>query len=494
MGAVMNDNLILLSDDDHSIRLVTSKALAKAGYVVKMAETLSGLMDLIDHHHARVLITDVVYPDGDALGILPEIKQMRPDLKIIMMSARSTLLTAVKAQESEVFAYIPKPFALDQMVDTVADALNVAKNDEDAVSDIARSDDEQTQLIGRSPAMQDIFRTMARLVSTDLSVMITGESGTGKEVVARALHDLGNRKDRPFVALNMAAIPRELIESELFGHEKGAFTGADRRTDGRFAQAKEGTLFLDEIGDMPPDAQIRLLRVLQDGGYTRVGGRDVVLSDARIIAATHQHLPELISKGLFREDLYYRLNVVPLNLPPLRDRPDDIADLVQRFLVRGVQNGLPMKTVSDDGVNYLEGYRWPGNVRELENLVKRLLVLVDEDIITSREIALVLKSSSSERMISSDPTSMAEHDNLADVAAFHLDQFFKAHHGDLPSPGLYSRIMAEIERPLIEKTLTATGGNQIKAAEVLGLNRNTLRKKIQTFGISIMSARMSRYR
>ena len=488
----MNENLVLLSDDDQSIRLVASKALAKAGYLVKTADTLSGLMDLIEHHTARVLVTDVVYPDGDALDILPEIKRKRPELKIIMMSARSTLLTAVKAQEGEVFAYIPKPFALDQMVDTVTDALNVAVDEGYSTSLMTGSDDDQNQLIGQSPAMQDIFRTMARLVSTDLSVMITGESGTGKEVVARALHDLGTRKDQPFVALNMAAIPRELIESELFGHEKGAFTGADRRTDGRFAQAKGGTLFLDEIGDMPPDAQTRLLRVLQDGGYTRVGGRDVVLSDARIIAATHQHLPELIAEGRFREDLYYRLNVVPLNLPPLRDRADDIADLVRRFLVRGAQEGLPTKTVSEDGLSYLEGYHWPGNVRELENLVKRLLVLVDVDVITARDIMPVLTSSPQKD--EADATEVSSHDNLADAAAFHLNRFFEVHHGSLPAPGLHARIMAEVERPLIEKTLHATGGNQIKAAEVLGLNRNTLRKKIQTLGISKASVRMGRYR
>lgn len=477
----MAKNLILLADDDASIRLVASKALTQAGYIVETAETLRAVMERIAHPDIQVLVTDIVYPDGDALDILPEIKQRRPDLLVIMMSARATLLTAVKTQKEAVFAYIPKPFALERLVATVADALmTIGQDTQPALAMLAGGDD--GQLIGRSPAMQDIFRTMARLVSVDLAVMITGESGTGKEVVARALHDLGARKDKPFVALNMAALPRELIESELFGHEKGAFTGADRRTDGRFAQAEGGTLFLDEIGDMPPEAQTRLLRVLQDGGYTRVGGRDLVLSDARIIAATHQNLPQLIAQGLFREDLYYRLNVVPLHLPPLRERSEDIDDLVGRFLRLGVAEGLPLKTVNDEAMHFLKKYHWPGNVRELENMIKRLLVLVDGEVIAAHDVASILSQAPAREDV----------DTLAEAAAFHLERFFDMHQGKMPAPGLYGRVLAEVERPLIEKTLRVTGGNQIKAAELLGLNRNTLRKKISTLGISIIATRMGR--
>lgn len=488
----MNDfasPLVLLSDDDQSIRLVASKALSNAGFQVKTADTIASLMALIDHHDAQVLISDVVYPDGDALDILPQIKSHRPDLSIIMMSARSTLLTAVKAQEGEVFAYLPKPFPLEDLVETVKSAFaaapkqtDVSGEDEDSISR------DQSQIVGTSPAMQDIFRTMARLVPTDLSVMITGESGTGKEVVARALHDLGARRQGPFVALNMAAIPRDLIESELFGHEKGAFTGADRRLDGRFAQAKGGTLFLDEIGDMPPDAQTRLLRVLQDGGYTRVGGRAVIQSDARIVAATHQSLPELINKGLFREDLYYRLNVVPLNLPPLRDRAEDIPDLVRHFMARASQDGLSSKTIDDDAMAMLKAHSWSGNVRELENLIRRLLVLVDDDVVTPRDLAdlVVSPQSASQENIQEN---MVAADNLGQAAAHHIDRFFAGHNGAMPAPGLYSRVLEEVERPLIIATLNATGGNQIKAAEILGLNRNTLRKKIQLLGIMPSSIR-----
>ncbi|MCE2517844.1 MAG: nitrogen regulation protein NR(I) [Alphaproteobacteria bacterium] len=483
--------LILLSDDDKSIRLVASKALANAGFQVKTAETLEGLMALIDHHDASVLVSDVVYPDGDALDVLPQIKISRPDLNIIMMSARSTLLTAVKAQEGEVFAYLPKPFPLEALVETVTAALaaspKLAANPPVAAED-ALGDGDQSQIVGTSPAMQDIFRSMARLVPTDLSVMITGESGTGKEVVARALHDLGRRRDGPFVALNMAAIPRDLIESELFGHEKGAFTGADRRLDGRFAQAKTGTLFLDEIGDMPPDAQTRLLRVLQDGGYTRVGGREVIRSDARIIAATHQSLPELIQKGQFREDLYYRLNVVPLNLPPLRERPDDIPDLVRHFMARAAGEGLSPKSIAPDAMALLKSSPWPGNVRELENLIRRVLVLVDDGVITSKHLSSLLASGGEH----TPGGEIADADNLSEAAALHIERFFASHNGNLPAPGLYGRILEEVERPLITATLQATGGNQIKAAEVLGLNRNTLRKKIQLLGISPTVSRFKR--
>ena len=472
---------VILADDDHAIRLVASTALGNAGFTVKTAETLSDLMILIDHINAPVLISDVVFPDGDALDVLPEIKSSRPDMAIVMMSARSTLLTAVKAQEGEVFAYLPKPFPLETLVETVTSAFNSALT---TPAEMLFGDDDQDQLIGdqligQSPAMQDIFRSMARLVSTDLSVMITGESGTGKEVVARALHDLGQRKKGPFVALNMAAIPRDLIESELFGHEKGAFTGADRRSDGRFAQAKGGTLFLDEIGDMPPDAQTRLLRVLQDGGFTRVGGREVIKSDARIIAATHQSLPELIKKGQFREDLYYRLNVVPLHLPPLKDRAEDIPELTQHFIKKASKEGLRAKNIDDQAMGLLLAHDWPGNVRELENMIRRLLVLVDDEVIKSNHINAVLTLDPSDQPAGNGHQGQ----RLMDVAALHINRFFDSHHGDLPAPGLYQRVLEEVEKPLIMATLRATSGNQIKAAEVLGVNRNTLRKKITTLGL-----------
>jgi two-component system nitrogen regulation response regulator GlnG len=328
--------------------------------------------------------------------------------------------------------------------------------------------------------MQEIYRTLARLMNTDLSVMVTGESGTGKELVARALHEYGKRRNGPFVAVNMAAIPRELIESELFGHEKGAFTGAVSRTSGRFEQAEGGTLFLDEIGDMPPEAQTRLLRVLQEGEYTMVGGRTPIRANVRIIAATHRDLTNLIRQGLFREDLYYRLNVVTIRLPPLRERTGDIGELVQHFLTQVVGEGLPAKTLDADAIDRLSRYRWPGNVRELENLIRRLAALYSQEVIGVEVIEAEL--------VDARPAFEAPspREGLGEAVSRHLRDYFAAHADALPADGLYDRVLAEVERPLLALTLEATRGNQIRAAQLLGINRNTLRKKIQDLDIRVV--------
>jgi two-component system nitrogen regulation response regulator GlnG len=343
-------------------------------------------------------------------------------------------------------------------------------------------DDGQLPLIGRSPAMQEIYRAIARLMGTDLTVMITGESGTGKELVARALHDFGKRRSGPFVAINMAAIPRELIESELFGHEKGAFTGATARNMGRFEQAKGGTLFLDEIGDMPPEAQTRLLRVLQEGEYTAVGGRIPIRANVRIIAATHRDLSQLIRQGQFRDDLFYRLNVAPIRLPPLRERNSDIPPLVRHFAALAAKEGLPVKTLDDAAMQRLQQYRWPGNVRELENLVRRLAALYPQEIIGLEVIEVELAEGPPAEM----PAEAPGGEGLSSAVERHINDYFAAHKGDLPAAGLYDRILREIERPLIVATLGATRGNQIKAAHLLGLNRNTLRKKIRELDIPVV--------
>jgi two-component system nitrogen regulation response regulator GlnG len=310
-------------------------------------------------------------------------------------------------------------------------------------------------------------------------VIITGESGTGKELVARALHDYGRRKHGPFVAVNMAAIPRELIESELFGHERGAFTGATHRGAGRFEQAEGGTLFLDEIGDMPLEAQTRLLRVLQQGEYTTVGGRAPIRTDVRIVAATNRDLRQLIQQGLFREDLFYRLNVVPMRLPPLRERSEDIPDLVRHFL--HAIEGEPPKQIEPDALDLLKQQRWPGNVRELENLVRRFAVLHAGDSISAAAVAEELHDSSRGAGDIDAPLDAT----LGDAVHRHLTAYFDAQGGKLPPPGLYDRILEEVERPLLSLCLAATGGNQIRAAQLLGLNRNTLRKKIRDLGLEI---------
>jgi len=337
-------------------------------------------------------------------------------------------------------------------------------------------------LIGRSPAMQEIYRSIARLMGTDLTVMITGESGTGKELVARALHDFGKRRSGPFVAINMAAIPRELIESELFGHEKGAFTGATARSMGRFEQAKGGTLFLDEIGDMPPEAQTRLLRVLQEGEYTAVGGRVPIRANVRIIAATHRELSQLIRQGQFRDDLFYRLNVAPIRLPPLRERSSDIPALVRHFAAIAAREGLPVKTIDEAAMERLRRYRWPGNVRELENLVRRLAALYSQEVIGID----IIEAELAEVPSIETPVEAPSGEGLSSAVERHIIDYFAAHKGDLPAAGLYDRVLREIERPLIVATLGATRGNQIKAAHLLGLNRNTLRKKIRELDIPVV--------
>jgi two-component system nitrogen regulation response regulator GlnG len=313
--------------------------------------------------------------------------------------------------------------------------------------------------------------------------MIAGESGTGKELVARALHDYGKRRKGPFVAINMAAIPRDLIEAELFGHEKGAFTGAQVRSAGRFEQADGGTLFLDEIGDMPMEAQTRLLRVLQQGEYTTVGGRTPIKADVRIVAATNKDLRVLINQGLFREDLFYRLNVVPIRLPALRERTEDIPDLMRHFFSLVEKEGLPAKQIEAAAVERLRRYRWPGNVRELENLIRRLAALYPQDVITESIIEAELDQTPMDTGGVEQP---ADEDSLGRSVERHLAAYFDGFADSLPPPGLYHRILKEVEYPLISAALAATRGNQIKAAALLGVNRNTLRKKIQDLDIQVI--------
>lgn len=468
---------VLVADDDGAIRTVVTQALGRAGFDVRSTGNASTLWDWVQEGQGDIVVTDVVMPDESGLELLPRIKRLRPELRIIVMSAQNTILTAVKAAEKGAFEYLPKPFDINELVSVVRRGLEAPI---DTTPQHGEAGGEKLPLVGRSAAMQEIYRTLARLMSTDLTVLITGESGTGKELVARALHDYGKRKGRPFVAVNMAAIPRELIESELFGHEKGAFTGATARNVGRFEQAEGGTLFLDEIGDMPPDAQTRLLRVLQEGEYSSVGGRVTRKTDVRVIAATHRELRQLIRQGLFREDLYYRLNVVPLRLPALRERLEDVPELAKTFLAKAASEGLPWKIIDNAAMEKLKAYVWPGNVRELENMVHRLAALYSEELITEE----IIDAELSERTQNTATESRAQ--GLSEVVEERLASYFQAHGSALPSTGLYDRILKEIERPLITLTLQATRGNQVKAAEVLGLNRNTLRKKIRELEIPVI--------
>jgi two-component system nitrogen regulation response regulator GlnG len=477
----MAQSTILVADDDRAIRTVLSQALTRVGHQVRTTGHAAQLWKWVAEGAGNLVITDVVMPDENGLDLVPRIRKLRPELRVIVMSAQSTLLTAVKATERGAFDYLPKPFDLTVLLNTVERALKVTANAPSASAPAENG--ENLPLIGRSPAMQDIYRVLARLMGTDLTVMIAGESGTGKELVARALHDYGKRRTGPFVALNMAAIPRELIESELFGHEKGAFTGATQRFAGRFEQAQGGTLFLDEIGDMPLEAQTRLLRVLQAGEFTPVGGRQRQRTDVRIIAATHRDLRQAVRQGQFREDLFYRLNVVPMRLPPLRERAEDIPELVRHFLKLTATEGLPAKTIEPEAIERLRRHRWPGNVRELENLIRRLAALYSQETIDLAVIEAELgHSAAPPQQVESAPAD----DSLGTAVGRHLKAYFVAHGEALPAAGLYDRVLREVERPLISLTLSATRGNQIRAAQLLGLNRNTLRKKIRELDIQVV--------
>lgn len=465
---------ILLVDDDAAIRTVVAQALRRDGHIVQTIGTLGQLRAELRAEPPDVLVTDVVLPDGDGLEMAAQLAVEHPDLPIIVLSAQNTLTTAVRATEAGAFDYLPKPFDLDTLALAVRGALVRRRRAPDSAP--VDSIDASLPLIGRSPAMQDVYRVIARVVATDLTVLVTGESGTGKELVARAIHDLGRRRRAPFIALNMAAIPRELIEAELFGHERGAFTGAAQRSAGKFEQAAGGTLFLDEIGDMPMEAQTRLLRVLQSGEFTSVGGARVIRADVRIVAATNKTLAAQVQSGQFREDLFYRLNVVPIALPPLRERRQDVALLARHFLDRAAHDGLPRKSLSPEAFQLLEAHDWPGNVRELENLMRRSAVLGRDAIIDAGELRGAL-GEGGERAA---PAADADIDGA--VRAW-LRRIAREQPAAMEDGTLYDRLIAEVERPLIEAMLDRHGNNQLRAARAMGLNRNTLRKRLDDLGI-----------
>jgi len=499
MPPSMTPPTVLIADDDRSIRTVLTQALGRSGYQVRSTSNAATLWRWVEDGEGDLVITDVVMPDENGLDLIPRIKRIRPELRVVVMSAQSTLMTAVKAAQRGAFEYLPKPFDLRELLSVVARALAVP-NAVPVTPPEPRDADEKLPLIGRSVAMQEIYRTIARLTTTDLTVMVNGESGTGKELVARALHDYGRRRAGAFVAINMAAIPRELIESELFGHERGAFTGATNRNQGRFEQAHGGTLFLDEIGDMPPEAQTRLLRVLQEGEFTTVGGRQPIRANVRIVAATHRDLRSAIRQGQFREDLFYRLNVVPIRLPPLRERTEDIADLARHFLDRARADGLPAKSLDQGAIDALRGYRWPGNVRELENVMRRMAALYADEVIGAESILAELAEADTgldplaardlahdlPRELGRGHEAAAHEAPLAVAVERHIRHFLAAWRDGAGPSDIYEQVLAEIERPLIRMTLAATRGNQIKAAAMLGLNRNTLRKKIRDLEISVV--------
>lgn len=451
---------ILIADDDAGIRTVLSHALGRVGYAVAATDNPGTLCQWVREGQGDLVITDVMMPGGNGLDVLPQLKKARPDLKVIVISAQNTFSTAMTAAERGALDCLPKPFDIDELVALVDRSL---LPESAPVAGLGPTD----AFVGRAMAMQPVYRTIARLMNSDLTVLITGESGTGKEVVARALHASSRQKVGPFVAVNMAAMPRELIESELFGHEKGAFTGAVSRHSGKFEQARGGTLFLDEIGDMPFEVQTRLLRVLQDGEFTAVGGRQAIRAEARVIAATHRDLSALVRDGRFREDLYYRLNVIPVHVPSLRDRAEDVADLARHFLGRMD----PSRRLSDEALDVLRAHSWPGNVRELENLMRRLSALYPDSVIGAGIIRRELSGANGR-------------EDFSGVIARMVEGYLKAVGDAVTDDGLHGRVLREVERPMIAKVLDAAGGNQLRAARILGLNRNTLRKKMRELGLT----------
>ena len=473
----MSNKTLIIAEDDESIRLVTSRYLQDLGYEIFMATNLKELWKLIESNKGDVLITDVMLPDGELFDILPQIVEYRENLPVIVVSAKNNLQTAISATKQGAYEYLPKPFDLDELQKLIKKALESKQNLKNKTK--IRNESEKQLIVGRSPAMQDLYKSIARLSQNDLTVMIYGESGTGKELVAKALHKYSTRSEKPFIAINMAAIPNDLIESELFGHEKGSFTGAHQKSDGKFKLAEKGTLFLDEIGDMPIDAQTRLLRVLQEGEFTPIGGKEKIQADTRIIAATHKNLSNLIEKGEFREDLFYRLNVVPISIPPLRERKEDIPELVNHFLDKAKDQQLEPKKFTTESFQILEKYQWPGNVRELENFILKLCALYTDENIMNEDLAEEILN------LQRLDQQMLDIDNqfskiLENYLSRNINKINKEYQGDV-----YNYFVTELEKVLLLEVLKNKNGNQLKAAELLGLNRNTLRKKITELNISI---------
>ena len=472
---------ILIIDDDFSLRRVIEKALKNSKTNIKSVSTISEAWVDIEKNRFDLIICDVVLPDGDGLELVKKVKSKDNSQSFIIISAKNNLLTAIKANQLDVVDYLPKPLDLNDLTITVDRCLKnqMIKNNEFII-------DEKLPIIGTSSVMQSVFKNIAKITKTNYTVLITGESGSGKELVAKVIHDYSSRSNSPFIPINMASLPKNLIESELFGYEKGSFTGAEKRTFGFFEKANGGTLFLDEIGDMPIDVQARLLRVLQFGEFSRVGGREVIRTDVRIISATNKNLLNSIDQNLFRQDLFYRLNVINIDLPPLREREDDIVEIAKSFLVKFSNNE---KSLDSNGIEFLKNYSWPGNIRELENLFKRVCALSTDRIITGEILSEFLdKKEIHLNNHNLQDVSVKSYSSLNVFLQEFLDQLFDTLENETEIQ-LFEKFISEVEKQLISKTLKYYSGNQIKSSKLLGINRNTLRTKIQKYKISTKQLR-----
>jgi two-component system, NtrC family, nitrogen regulation response regulator GlnG len=458
---------IWILDDDKSIRWVFEKALARSELAFKTFSSTADALEALEKEQPQVIVSDIRMPGGSGLDFLTEIKQKYPDIPVIIMTAYSDLESAVAAFQNGAFEYLAKPFDVDQALDVIKRAVDETLRQE--VDNVII--EETPEIIGQAPAMQEVFRAIGRLSRSHATVLINGESGSGKELVASALHKHSPRAENPFIAINTAAIPKDLLESELFGHERGAFTGAQAARRGRFEQADNGTLFLDEIGDMPADLQTRLLRVLSDGQFYRVGGHQPIKVNVRVIAATHQDLEERVKLGLFREDLFHRLNVIRLRLPALRERREDIPLLAKHFLQQSALSlGVEAKKLSNDALKYLTAVNWSGNVRQLENVCHWLTVMAPGQNVDVADLPPELKETSAKTVAIN-----SWQDVLAQEVADALNR---------GETGILDAITKDFERVMIKKALQHTDGRRIEAANQLGMGRNTLTRKIQELGIN----------
>jgi two-component system nitrogen regulation response regulator GlnG len=477
----MSINRILVADDEESMRWVLSKALKKKGYTVDLACDGDEALRLLEGTPYDLAILDIKMPGISGLDLLERVRETRSDLLVVIMTAEASMKNAVEAMKRGAYDYITKPFDLD-VIDAILEKVTKAREMTAQVSVLKEELKEQYKLertiIGNSAPMREIYKTIGKVAPSDVTVLIQGESGTGKELIARAIHFNSTRLGKPFLAINCAAIPKELLESELFGFEKGAFTGAVERKLGKFEQADKGSIFLDEIGDMPLDLQAKILRVLQEKEVSRTGGTQSIPVDVRIIAATNQDLGEKVRKKEFREDLFYRLNVVPVNLVPLRERREDIPLLLDYLLTKScAEMNTPLKQCSPEARDLLCAHDWPGNVRELENSIKRAVILSSDPLLTPADFQ-GLRPGNGGGKLSTDELSL---EGIVDIKL--RGSFTNMER--MGSGDLYDVVIEQVERPLIRFVLEKTRGNQVKAAEILGINRNTLRKKIQDLDIGL---------
>jgi two-component system, NtrC family, nitrogen regulation response regulator GlnG len=469
----MPDGRILIADDEDSLRWVLEKGFRGAGYQVTAVKDGTAAFAQIESGPFDLILLDVRMPGMDGLTLLKRTRELRPDAQIVIMTAHGTMETAIQAMQQGAYDYLAKPFDLDEALLLAERAMTAQRLTQEVCSLRTGLKEvwEFGALVGRHPTMQEVYKAIGRIAASDVSVLLRGESGTGKEVVARALHHYSRRAGRPFVGISAAAIPVTLLESELFGHEKGAFTDAKDRRLGKLELAHGGTVFFDEIGDMPAELQVKLLRALQERSFERVGGHELIRMDVRVLAATHRDLEGMMREGRFREDLFYRLNVVMLSLPSLRERRGDIPLLVEHMLAKYAES-LGERVIAADALDRLVGYAWPGNVRELENVIQRAMVMASAGVILPEHLPIGPVSAA---VVGTDAS-------LEEIIEKKMHECVRGLRGHT-SANLHGLMVGLVEKPLLRAVMRETKGNQVRAAQLLGINRNTLRKKLKEHGI-----------